>query len=86
VAAGLNIPFEAVNYVCSSFKDRETFLAVVRLGGRVIAFIFEESLKDTIQEKQGDNHVKDKIKWTTPKSRRATLRCVFETLFPDGFP
>ena len=86
MAAGLNIPFEAVNYVCSSFKDRETFLAVVRLGGRVIAFNYEESLKDTIQEKQGDNHLENKIKWTTPKSRRANLRCVFETLFPDGCP
>ncbi|MDX2497682.1 MAG: haloacid dehalogenase-like hydrolase [Desulfobacterales bacterium] len=83
-AAGLNIPFEAVNYVCSSLKDRETLLAVVRSGGRVIAFNFEESLETIIKECQKNNHAKDTIKWTTPKSRRANLRSVFETLFPDG--
>jgi len=84
VAAGLNIPFEAVNYVCSSLKDRETLLAVVRSGGRVIAFNFEESLETIIKECQKNNHAKDTIKWTTPKSRWANLRSVFETLFPDG--
>lgn len=84
MAAGLNIPFEAVNYVCSSFKDRETLLTVARSGGRVIAFNFEESLEIVIQECQENNHAEDKIDRTTPKSRRANLRSVFETLFPDG--
>jgi hypothetical protein len=83
-AAGLNIPFEAVNYVCSSLKDRETLLAVARSGGRVIAFNFEESLKAIIQECRKNNHAEDTIKWTTPKNRRANLRSVFETLFTNG--
>jgi phosphoserine phosphatase len=84
LAFGLEKNPEAVNYVCSSFKDRETLLTVARSGGRVIAFNFEESLEIVIQECQENNHAEDKIDRTTPKSRRANLRSVFETLFPDG--
>lgn len=84
VAAGLNIPFKTVNYVCSNLKDRETLLAVARFGGRVIAFNFEESLEAIIQEGAKNNPTGNTIQFTTPKSRRANLRSVFEILFPDG--
>ncbi|MDH4205394.1 MAG: hypothetical protein OEV45_07690, partial [Desulfobacteraceae bacterium] len=75
---------QAVNYVCSNLKDRETLLAVARSGGRVIAFNFEESLEAIIQECAKNNPAGNTIQFTTPKSRRANLRSVFEILFPDG--
>lgn len=84
LVTGLNIPFGAVTYVCSSPKDCETALAFVRSGSRVIAFNFEESLETMIQECQKNNHDEDTIKWITPKSRQANLRSVFEILFSGG--
>jgi len=84
LAVGQNVHSQAVNYVCSNLKDRETLLAVARSGGRVIAFNFEESLEAIIQECAKNNPAGNTIQFTTPKSRRANLRSVFEILFPDG--
>ena len=84
MAAGLNIPFKAVNYVCSNPKDGETLLAVARSGGKVIAFNFEESLEAMSQECAKNSPAGNTIQFATPKSRRANLRSVFEILFPDG--
>ena len=84
LAMDLNIPFQAVTYVCSSQKDRETLLSITRSRGRAVIFNFEESMEVVIREYAKDNPSEDAIQFTAPKSRRANLRSVFEILFPDG--
>jgi hypothetical protein len=84
LAMDLNVPFQAVTYVCSDPKDRGTLLSVIRSRGRVVVFNFEESMEAIIREYTKDNPSEDAIQFTTPKSRRANLRSVFEILFPDG--
>jgi len=84
LAMELNIPFQAVTYVCSSPKDRETLLSIIRSRGRAVVFNFEASMEAIIRECTKDNPSEDAIQFTTPKSRRANLRSVFEILFPDG--
>ncbi|MGD9106887.1 MAG: hypothetical protein PVJ87_08630 [Desulfobacterales bacterium] len=84
LAMELNIPFQAVTYVCSNPKDRETLLSITRSRGKAVVFNFEESMKALIRECPKNNPTEDAIQFTTPKSRRANLRSVFEILFPDG--
>lgn len=84
LAMDLNIPFQAVTYVCSSQKDRETLLSIIRSRGRAVVFNFEASMEAVIRECTKDNPSEDAIQFTSPKSRRANLRNVFEILFPDG--
>jgi hypothetical protein len=84
LAMDLNVPFQAVTYVCSDPKDRDTLLSIIRCRGRAVVFNFEESMEAIIREYTKDNPSEDAIQFTTPKSRRANLRSVFEILFPDG--
>jgi len=84
LAIELNIPFQAVTYVCSNPKDRETLLSIIRSRGRAVVFNFEESMEAIIRKCSKDNPTEGAIQFTTPKSRRANLRSVFEILFPDG--
>ena len=83
-AMDFNIPFRVITYVCSSQKDRDTLLSIIESGGRAIVFNFEESMEDIIRECTKNHPSEDVIQFTTPKSRRANLRSVFEILFPDG--
>ena len=83
-AMELNIPFQGITYVCSSQKDRDTLLSIIESGGRAVVFNFEESMEDIICECTKNHSSDDVIQFTTPKSRRANLRSVFEILFPDG--
>lgn len=80
----LNIPFEAVTYVCSNPKDRDTLLSIIRSRGRAVVFNFEESMEAIIREYTKGNSSEGAIQFTTPKSRRANMRSVFKILFPDG--
>jgi hypothetical protein len=84
LARDLNIPLQAVTYVCSNPKDRDTLLPIIRSRARAVVFNFEEFMEDMIREFTTDHPSKDAIQFTTPKSRRANLRSVFEILFPDG--
>jgi hypothetical protein len=84
LAMDLNIPFQAVTYVCSSPKDRDTLLSIIRSRGKAVVFNFEESMEAVIRKCPKDNPTEDALQFTTPKSRRANLRSVFEILFPDG--
>jgi hypothetical protein len=61
--------------------DRQ--MVVLELEGAVV-FNFEESMEAVIRKCPKDNPTEDAIQFTTPKSRRANLRSVFEILFPDG--
>jgi hypothetical protein len=80
----LSIPFQAVTYVCSNPKDRDTLFSIIRSRGRAVVFNFEESMADIIRECTKDHPSEDAIQFTTPKSRRANLRSLFKILFPDG--
>lgn len=84
LAMDLNIPFEALTYVCSNPKDRDTLLSIIRSRGRAVVFNFEESMEAIIRECTKGNSSEGAIQFTTPKSRRANMRSVFEILFPDG--
>ncbi|MGD2150677.1 MAG: haloacid dehalogenase-like hydrolase [Desulfobacterales bacterium] len=84
LAMDLNIPFQAVTYVCSNPKDQGTLFSIIRSRGRAVVFNFEESMENIIRECTKDHTSEYAIQFTTPKSRRANLRSVFEILFPDG--
>lgn len=84
LATELNIPFQAVTYVCSNPKDRDTLSSIIRSRGKAVVFNFEESMADIIRECTKNPPSEDAIQLTTPKSRRANLRSVFEILFPNG--
>jgi len=84
LAMDLNIPFQAVTYVCSNPKDRGTLFSIIRSRGRAVVFNFEESMENIIRECTKDHTSEYAIQFTTPKSRRANLCRVFEILFPDG--
>jgi hypothetical protein len=49
-----------------------------------VVFNFEASMEAIMRERTKDNPTEGAIQFTTPKSRRANLRSVFEILFPDG--
>lgn len=82
LAGRLNMPFEAITYVCSNLKDRETLLSITQSNGRAVVFNFEELMETKLRE--GATNNQNRIQFTEPKSRRANLRRVFEILFPDG--